>query len=241
MTFTFLPVNPASEPWDITYDHTDDRVYWTETGDDLIYSANVDGTGKQSITGFYYNAPVDIAIAETARRIYCAFRDESEIRSILLDGTEEIAEVTSNIDKPRALVVFESTGHLYWSHTRKIERINLDQSGRTMLFENEAYDKIVGLDVSLSDNRIYFADEGDKHLVYTDLDGNNMQVVQGVSDNYIPQDMMLHNGMIYFTDKSIKGIVICDDFTESSPTFHEYPDETVFSSPRKMHITTVPS
>ena len=40
--------------------------------------------------------------------------------------------------------------HLYWSHSKKIERINLDGSGRTLLFEDGSYDKIVGLDVSLS-------------------------------------------------------------------------------------------
>lgn len=56
MVFTEMPlaVAPQVKPLDVTYDHLDNKVYWTEDGDTLIYSANLDGTNKESIPNFSY-------------------------------------------------------------------------------------------------------------------------------------------------------------------------------------------
>ncbi|XP_070174699.1 uncharacterized protein [Littorina saxatilis] len=195
------PYNPIA----IDYDPVKETIYWTEVNRDFhaIRSAGLDGTGVQTVYDGGQNASLEgLAVDPLSRLIFYTDAVNDVIAMLTMSTGAKKTVVSSNLDRPRAIVLDTVNGVMFWTDwgtVEKIERANYDGSERrTLVSLGLSITNALALDVA--NNRIYWADAGTSKVEFSDLYGNGRTVLlQGRSTLFF-FGLALFENALYITD-----------------------------------------
>eukprot|EP00057_Strongylocentrotus_purpuratus_P023915 XP_011678389.1 PREDICTED: hyphal wall protein 1-like [Strongylocentrotus purpuratus] len=263
LDFTSIP--STKEPLYITYDSVEKKIYWTDFDEQRVYRSDADGGNREEVTSENDKGIRGIAIAESSRILYIAYRESQEITTVdigqgsAFPGSETNFVTTYN-DFPWHLEVDEEQGFLYWSMKKHIQRKSLNGSGSTeTVYNNDNLSKITGLSIDLSRDprRIFFCDFEEQKTFYKDvnqsltMDPHGLAVaheltsymndpgISGGEERKNLRDIKYFNGNLYWTKEgSPKGIAVMTNYDQSSRSF-AIKETSVISKPFRFIITTV--
>ena len=175
------------------------KMYWTDSGTDLIERSNVDGTDREQLvtSGNAYLRCIDLDLA--AGKMYWVDRNLSSIRRSNLDGSM-VEDLVTGLSTPKGIAVDSAGGKVYWTDTatEKIQRSNLDGSLVEDLITSGLYNP-AAIELDMSVGKMYWASTGDGKIRRSNLDGSNVEdLVTGLNDPWgIALDVI--GGKVYWT------------------------------------------
>eukprot|EP00057_Strongylocentrotus_purpuratus_P017860 XP_011672334.1 PREDICTED: low-density lipoprotein receptor-related protein 4-like [Strongylocentrotus purpuratus] len=232
------------------------KIYWTDFDEQRVYRADADGENREEVTSESDKGIRGIAIAESSRILYIAYRGSQEITTVdigqgsAFPGSETNFVTTYN-NFPRHLVVDEEQGFLYWSMNNDIQRKSLNGSGSTeTVYSNANLSKISGLSIDLSRDprRIFFCDFAKEQTFYKDVNQTLTmahELTDYMNDPDINNDeeqtklryIKYFNGTLYWTKEgSHKGIAVMTNYDQSSRSFN-IKETNEISTPSRFIIT----
>ncbi|HFA50119.1 MAG TPA: T9SS type A sorting domain-containing protein [Bacteroidetes bacterium] len=185
-------------PEEIVIDPVNNKIYWSDWGQNKIQRANMDGSGTEDIYQETSLHPKGLFLDTISQNLY--FSQQSGVIAKIDLNTLIIDTITTASGVPTKIEVDMDTGKIYWSNQdfagSKIQRCNLDGSG--------AEDIAVGLGLTYgiaidkAAGKIYWTDWGGdfpKYLKRANLDGND---IEGVFEftGYSPYALIIVDGLV---------------------------------------------
>ena len=180
------------------------KIYWTDTFDNQVKRANLDGSGMETLIGGL-NTPAGIAVDYAGGKLYFADTGSNRIYRANLDGSGLQAIVTSGLATPVSLKVDSANGKLYWadSGTAKIQRANLDGTGvQDLLTSANGLSAPTSLDLDLVNGKIYWADDGTNRVQRANLDGSGVQTLVTGVNNPVSIALDVGGNKVYWADRA---------------------------------------
>ncbi|PFX24406.1 sushi, von Willebrand factor type A, EGF and pentraxin domain-containing protein 1-like isoform X3 [Stylophora pistillata] len=198
-------------PIALDYDPLEGIVYWTDGRAKVIVRATLDGSSVEVIVRENIQSPDGIAVDWIARNIYWSDAGTQRIEVSRLDGSSRRSLITTDIEKPRAIALNFAGSTLFWSDwgsTPKIERTNMDGTGRIVLV-NFKYAWVNAISLDIEKGHLYWFDARMKRVERIDFDGKNRQFI--VSFRFVinlhPFALVVRRDILYWTDWSRKGVI----------------------------------
>jgi hypothetical protein len=175
----------ADEPAGITYNSTNNRVYWINRGDGKVYSISASGGTP---TALYGGADVDaygysIKLDEKNGKLYYANFDEIKVGNLDGTGTPSIlyGNISDTLESPSSIVLDVDNNKVYWTDesTDVVAYANLDGSGNIkILFNNATHgvDRSDGLAIDFVSKKIYWSETNSNRIRVGNLDGTGTPV-----------------------------------------------------------------
>ncbi|XP_054763732.2 low-density lipoprotein receptor-related protein 4-like [Lytechinus pictus] len=235
-TFTFqLHISLQGEPWDIDFDETGQKIYWTDISDNGLWRADIDGSNAVRIRTSTYDGPKGLAISQTSRQAFCAYDGSHVVTATDLNSPgSEMVIINPTGNNPRAIVVDDEQNVIYWTRDKGIDKAGKDGSSKAEVYNNEDLSDIDGLSVDVSGQRLLFSDSGRKKVFILNLNTNS---VTELTSSYEPSDIAFFNQKLYLLNINPTAIYEVNHL-DASPTFVEHVAST-YTAPRRMHIQTV--
>ncbi|XP_030840890.1 low-density lipoprotein receptor-like [Strongylocentrotus purpuratus] len=201
--YTFTALNEDDDPieaWDIAFDETKQKLYWTNKTDNKIYRGNWDMTERIPVSHGNYSDPTSISIDESRGQIYCAYLGDQVITRIDLDDPDSEINLFGQLTRPSAVELDETNGYLYFTQTGRVYRWNyISESNYDKLYSN--YPDVNDIDaiaIEVPANRLSVCDYGNAKVITMDLNGNDPKEVAILSD-YKISDILLYKGAYYMS------------------------------------------
>ncbi|MCI4378615.1 hypothetical protein PGIGA_G00218000, partial [Pangasianodon gigas] len=196
----------------VDFDSVTDRVYWSDTTQDKIWSAHKNGSDRTVIFDSGVTVTESIAVDWVGRNLYWTDYILETIEVAKLDGSHRAVLLSENVTNPRGLVLDPRNGfHLMfwtdWGRNPRIERASMDGKQRTTIITNKLYWPN-GLTIDYPNNLLYFADAYLDFIDYCDYDGNNRKQVLA-SDLVLqhPHAITIFEDYVYWTDRYISRVI----------------------------------
>ena len=152
-------------------------MLFTDRGARLVRTANLDGSGLQTLIPSAGSNIRGIAIDVSGNDLFYADNGADIIYRARLDGSRREAIVTTALGFPADLALDRAAGKLYWCdrNNNRIERANYDGSNReTLVSTTQPY----FLDLDRVHQKIYWGDFSGGNIFRADLPGaTNVQIV----------------------------------------------------------------
>lgn len=202
-----LQTTSAQVPTNCGVDSTASFVYWTDSTNDDIWRAKVDGTNITKLTTQEFRVTavdVDLSNGHIYYAITFIDSNDSQIyrsdlngqhRQLLLSGYYDIQQIQLKV----------STNHLYFieENLGTINRVDLDGLNFLQLLDTGA---VRSIEVDLVNNTIYFAK--DLSINSIELDGSN-ELQLALNNGVFDFTLDLSNNYLYFSSGPI-GLQRCD-------------------------------
>jgi len=94
-----------SRPVTVDYDPVEGKVYWTDVTLKLVARAFPNGSSVDVIAHINVGTPAGLAVDYVGRKIYWTDEATGRIEVAKLDGSSRRGLITSNIEKPRAILL----------------------------------------------------------------------------------------------------------------------------------------
>ncbi|XP_063285770.1 low-density lipoprotein receptor-related protein 2 [Pelobates fuscus] len=190
----------------IDFDSATNRIYWSDTTQDKIWSAYVNGTDRQIIFDSGVTVTESIAVDWVGRNLYWTDHILETIEVSKLDGTHRTVLISANVSNPRGLVLDPRTDARLmfwtdWGRNPRIERAGMDGTLRTVIVSEKIYWPN-GLTIDYPSKRLYFADAYLDYIDYCDYDGNNRR--QAMASDLVlqhPHAIAIFEDYIYWSDR----------------------------------------
>nr|XP_039248720.1 low-density lipoprotein receptor-related protein 5-like [Styela clava] len=182
----------------IDYDPVEKYIYWTGKG--YIRRAKTNFTVGELLASNLSTEVDGVAVDWVARNMYWSDKGLKLIGVSRLDGSSKKNFITTNIEAPRAIVLYPSIGKMYWSDwgsKPKIEATSLDGTDRHILV-NGSLMWPNGLAIDYARNFLYWVDAGLDRIEAIQLDGSGRSVLIA-HDHHIFGFTYFQN-FIYWTD-----------------------------------------
>ncbi|XP_028846293.1 low-density lipoprotein receptor-related protein 2a isoform X3 [Denticeps clupeoides] len=196
----------------IDFDSASDRIYWSDTTQDRIWSAHKNGSDRTVIFDSGVTVTESIAVDWVGRNLYWTDYVLETIEVSKLDGTHRTVLVSKNVTNPRGLVLDPRNGfHLMfwtdWGRNPRIEKASMDGNLRTTIVSKKLYWPN-GLAIDYPNNLLYFADAYLDFIDYCDYDGNNRKQVLA-SDLVLqhPHAITIFEDFVYWTDRYVNRVI----------------------------------
>lgn len=162
----------------LTLDLDGGRLYWTDTLDNNIRSANLDGTDQTVVLSGLPN-PENIAIDAMNDVMYWTETSGGQrIRRAGLDGSGML-DVITGLSQPIGIVLDTDGNSMYFTNSlsETIERADLDGSNRQVLLGSDALSFPANLAIDLANDYLYWTEAGFTSglLRRARLDGSDVQ------------------------------------------------------------------
>uniref|UniRef100_A0A8D3BLS7 Nidogen-2 n=1 Tax=Scophthalmus maximus TaxID=52904 RepID=A0A8D3BLS7_SCOMX len=112
-------------------------IFWVDSTPDVIESANLDGSGRQTLFDTDLVNPRAIIVVSSAGTLYWTDwnREAPKIECASVDGQNRRVVVSDGIGLPNALTFDSSSGQVCWADagTKRLECISPDGSGRRVI------------------------------------------------------------------------------------------------------------
>ncbi|GAA6077980.1 low-density lipoprotein receptor-related protein 2a isoform X1 [Tachysurus ichikawai] len=196
----------------VDFDSVTDRVYWSDTTQDRIWSAHKNGSDRTVIFDSGVTVTESIAIDWVGRNLYWTDYILETVEVAKLDGSHRAVLISENVTNPRGLVLDPRNNfHLMfwtdWGRNPRIERASMDGKQRTTIITNKLYWPN-GLTIDYPNNLLYFADAYLDFIDYCDYNGNNRKQVLA-SDLVLqhPHAITIFEDFVYWTDRYINRVI----------------------------------
>ncbi len=188
------------------------KVYWTDTGNDNIRRANLDGSDAEVlVTGL--NWPMGLALDPVGGKMYWTNGiSVSKISRANLDGTG-VEDLLTGMADPRGIALDLAAGKMYFSSEDNdlIRRANLDGTGIETILSNVPF--CTHLDLDLTAGKIYWTDIqsgfGDGTISRANLDGTGRETLltaPGAPGNWfypVGIELDVAAGKMYWADSQV--------------------------------------
>jgi len=94
-----------SRPLAVDYDPVEGKVYWTDLILKLVARAFPNGSSVEVIAHINVDTPAGLAVDHFGRNIYWTDEATSRIEVAKLDGSSRRGVITSDIERPRAILL----------------------------------------------------------------------------------------------------------------------------------------
>nr|XP_046260892.1 low-density lipoprotein receptor-related protein 2a isoform X2 [Scatophagus argus] len=222
----------------IDFDSVTDRVYWSDTSQDRIWSASKNGSDRTVIFDSGVTVTESLSVDWVGRNLYWTDYVLETIEVSKLDGTHRTVLVSENVTNPRGLVLDpRESAHLMfwtdWGRNPRIERASMDGKLRTVIISNKLYWPN-GLTIDYPNNLLYFADAYLDFIDYCDYNGNNRKQVLA-SDLVLqhPHAITIFEDFVYWTDRYINRVMRAHKWHGENQTV------MLFNLPQPMGLVTV--
>ncbi|XP_025082085.1 low-density lipoprotein receptor-related protein 4-like [Pomacea canaliculata] len=190
-------------PFGIDYDPVDGRVYWSDTEDETIRSANLDGSDARLVRNIIHGSSLwGLSLDSVSRLLFYSDDGNKVIGMISLDNNSHHIVVDSDIGQPMDIELDKHNGVLYWSdYSRsKIERCNYDGSDReTLVFASRHLEGPNGLALDTEGRRLYWADADTQLIGWTDVDSKLSEVFFKQENSYF-MGLDIYQNELFATD-----------------------------------------
>ena len=177
-------ISGLTNPRGLAIDVAGDGMYWSDTQDEKMYRAALDGSGMEAIVdlGAQLGRPtLDLVEGQLYFGVYGA-TGTGEIRRSDLDGSNQ-ETLLSGLYTPVAIALDRDAEKVYWADSNTsfvsnhIARANLDGSDVEILYEGVPTSSgFTGIGLDVAAGRLYWCDEIteiEKGVWEADLDGAN--------------------------------------------------------------------
>ncbi|XP_077472512.1 low-density lipoprotein receptor-related protein 2a isoform X9 [Stigmatopora argus] len=196
----------------LDFDSVVDRVFWSDTSQDRIWSAHKNGSDRTVIFDSGVTVTESLVVDWVGRNLYWSDYVLETIEVSRLDGTHRTVLVSENVTNPRGLVLDpRDSAHLMfwtdWGKNPRIERASMDGKMRTVIISNKLYWPN-GLTIDYPNNLLYFADAYLDFIDYCDYNGKNRKQVLA-SDLVLqhPHAITIFEDFVYWTDRYINRVM----------------------------------
>ena len=185
----------------IKVDSSAQKMYWLDTMPSVIRSANLDGTGIETLVTSF-PAITGVALDQSGGHLYWAGWEG--IKRANLDGTAE--EVLVSGPRNGIIGLDAAGGKIYWSpgFSNVILRTNLDGSGLETIIELGFRDRIGSLDLDVSAGKLYWTTG--ETIQRANLDGSELDTLFSGLDGASQLNLHLLTGKMYWLNAQ-QGIV----------------------------------
>jgi hypothetical protein len=194
-----------TNPRGLAIDVKGGKMYWSDTQDEVMYRANLDGSQNEKIIdlGRQLGRPtLDLVNQKLYFGKFGAFGD-GDIRRSNLDGSNQEILVTSLLT-PYVIALDVQDNRFYWADSNTsprsnyIARARLDGSDVTILYNGEhGSSGFSDITVDLACRKLYWSDEiGDteRGIWKANLDGSNPQRIRKSPDGWNAGVLILTHG-----------------------------------------------
>ncbi|XP_016414141.1 low-density lipoprotein receptor-related protein 2-like [Sinocyclocheilus rhinocerous] len=196
----------------VDFDSVTDRIYWSDTTQDRIWSAHKNGTDRTVIFDSGVTVTESLAVDWVGRNLYWTDYILETIEVSKLDGSHRTVLISENVTNPRGLVVDpRNNTHLMfwtdWGRNPRIERASMDGKLRTTIISNKLYWPN-GLTIDYPNNLLYFADAYLDFIDYCDYDGKNRK--QALASDLVlqhPHAVTIFEDFVYWTDRYVNRVI----------------------------------
>ncbi|MED6276189.1 Low-density lipoprotein receptor- protein 2 [Characodon lateralis] len=222
----------------IDFDSVSDRVYWSDTSQDRIWSSHINGSERTVIFDSGVTVTESLAVDWVGRNLYWNDYVLETIEVSKLDGTHRTVLVSENVTNPRGLVLDpRDSAHLMfwtdWGRNPRIERASMDGKLRTVIISSKLYWPN-GLTIDYPNSLLYFADAYLDFIDYCDYNGNNRKQVLA-SDLVLqhPHAITIFEDFVYWTDRYINRVMRAHKWHGENQTV------MLFNLPQPMGLVAV--
>ena len=178
------------------------RMYWTDSINDRVQRANLDGSGVVDLVTALAN-PRGIALDVAGGKMY--FPDDFVIRQANLDGSGVVV-LPTGFGNPFGIALDVADGKMYWTDILrdKIQRANLDGTGAIDLVTG--LNNPFGIALDLTDGKMYWTAAG--KIQRANLDGTGLEDLITAGLSTFPHGIALDvaDGKMYWTDSPFNRI-----------------------------------
>uniref|UniRef100_A0A803W429 EGF-like domain-containing protein n=1 Tax=Ficedula albicollis TaxID=59894 RepID=A0A803W429_FICAL len=165
----------------IDFDSITDRIFWSDTTQDKIWSAYQNGTDRKIVFDSGVTVTESIAVDWVGRNLYWTDFVLETIEVSKMDGSHRTVLISENITNPRGLVLDPRIdAHVMfwtdWGQNPRIEKASMDGKMRTVIISNKIYWPN-GLSIDYPNKLLYFADAYLDYIDFCDYNGNNRRQV----------------------------------------------------------------
>uniref|UniRef100_A0A8C2DL15 Low density lipoprotein receptor-related protein 2a n=1 Tax=Cyprinus carpio TaxID=7962 RepID=A0A8C2DL15_CYPCA len=196
----------------VDFDSVTERIYWSDTTQDRIWSAHKNGSDRTLIFDSGVTVTESLAVDWVGRNLYWTDYILETIEVSKLDGSHRAVLISENVTNPRGLVVDpRNNTHLMfwtdWGRNPRIERASMDGKLRTTIISSKLYWPN-GLTIDYPNNLLYFADAYLDFIDYCDYDGKNRKQVLA-SDLVLqhPHAITIFEDFVYWTDRYVNRVI----------------------------------
>ncbi len=180
-----------------------DKIYWTELGNNRIGRSNSDGSGRE--VGFIDGLamPLGLALDLESEILYWTEDETNQIKRASLSNPSNVESlnISVEIQVPSGLALDIENGKIYWTDrgTGEINRANIDGSEAETLVEGLDQPSDIVLDTR--NGKIYWTELGNNRIGRINLDRSSREeaFIDGLD---MPLGLVLdvRNGNIYWTE-----------------------------------------
>ncbi|KAL8625952.1 hypothetical protein ACOMHN_012544 [Nucella lapillus] len=205
-SFITIPLAGHQNPIAIDYDPVEGRIYWTDVSAKEIRSAGLDGQNVATVRRLGSSSVADgIAVDSASRLIIYTDSGTNSIGLVAISGFAQKVVVNSGLDQPRAIVLDNMNGVMFWSDWgahAKIERANYDGTNRQVIVSsNLTWPNALALD--LSHHKLYWVDSSNMYsdkIEVSDMFGNHRSTIFTASAGAHFFGMAYYNNQLYLSD-----------------------------------------
>nr|XP_021127707.2 low-density lipoprotein receptor-related protein 2 isoform X4 [Anas platyrhynchos] len=196
----------------IDFDSVTDRIFWSDTTQDKIWSAYKNGTDRKIVFDSGVTVTESIAVDWVGRNLYWTDFVLETIEVSKMDGSHRTVLISENVTNPRGLVLDPRIdGHVMfwtdWGQNPRIEKASMDGKMRTVIINNKIYWPN-GLSIDYPNKLLYFADAYLDYIDFCDYNGNNRRQV--VASDLIlqhPHALTVFEDFVYWSDRYTNRVI----------------------------------
>ncbi|KAM9189054.1 LOW QUALITY PROTEIN: low-density lipoprotein receptor-related protein 2 [Mergus octosetaceus] len=196
----------------IDFDSITDRIFWSDTTQDKIWSAYKNGTDRKIVFDSGVTVTESIAVDWVGRNLYWTDFVLETIEVSKMDGSHRTVLISENITNPRGLVLDPRiNAHVMfwtdWGQNPRIEKASMDGKMRTVIINNKIYWPN-GLSIDYPNKLLYFADAYLDYIDFCDYNGNNRRQV--VASDLIlqhPHALTVFEDFVYWSDRYTNRVI----------------------------------
>ncbi|XP_066544684.1 low-density lipoprotein receptor-related protein 2a isoform X1 [Amia ocellicauda] len=222
----------------IDFDSVTNRVFWSDTTQDKIWSAFKNGSDRTVIFDSGITVTESIAVDWVGRNLYWTDYVLETIEVSRLDGSHRTVLVSENVTNPRGLVLDpRNDAHVMfwtdWGRNPRIEKASMDGKMRTAIVSNKLYWPN-GLAIDYPNKLLYFADAYLDFIDYCDYNGDNRKQVLA-SDLVLqhPHAITIFEDYVYWTDRYINRVIRANKWHGENQTV------MLYNVPQPMGVVAV--
>ncbi|KAM8806535.1 low-density lipoprotein receptor-related protein 2 [Eudromia elegans] len=211
----------------IDFDSVTDRIFWSDTTQDKIWSAYQNATDRKIVFDSGVTVTESIAVDWVGRNLYWTDFVLETIEVSKMDGSHRTVLISENVTNPRGLVLDPRIdAHVMfwsdWGQNPRIEKAGMDGKMRTVIVSDKIYWPN-GLSIDYPNKLLYFADAYLDYIDFCDYNGNNRRQV--VASDLIlqhPHALTVFEDFVYWSDRYTNRVIRANKWHGGNQTIMIY-------------------
>nr|XP_046225254.1 LOW QUALITY PROTEIN: low-density lipoprotein receptor-related protein 2 [Oncorhynchus gorbuscha] len=220
---TLVPSQGRGSSVGVGYHWHSQRVFWTDTNTQKVYSANFDGGDIREVLNEAVHSAQNIAVDWINFKLYVLEARVERIDMCDFDGGNRVTLVAENLLSPHGLALDPTVGYMFFtdsgyvSEDTKLERAYMDGSNRVELVKTRL-GMPTGVTLDIVTQRVYWSDSHFNMVETVTYSGlERKTVLNGGTQVPYPFGISVFENHLFFTDWTKMGVIRTNRFNGSDP------------------------